>query len=39
MGGPHFRLTWLAGKPSMLGGGPAYLILDGRLYLGLSGSC
>jgi hypothetical protein len=38
MGGPHFRLTWFAGQPSMLGGGPAYLILDRRLYLGLSGS-
>ncbi len=38
MGGPHFRLTWLAGQPSMLGGGPVYLILDRRLYLGLSGS-
>ncbi len=38
MGGPHFRLTRLAGQPSMLGGGPAYLILNRRLYLGLSGS-
>ena len=38
MGGPHFRLTWFAGQPSMLGGGPAYLILGRRLYLGLSGS-
>ena len=34
MGGPHFRLTWFAGQPSMLGGGPAYLILDRRLYEG-----
>jgi len=38
MGGPHFRLTWFAGQPCLLGGGPAYLILDRRLYLGLSGS-
>jgi hypothetical protein len=38
MGGPQFRLTWFAGQPSMLGGGPAYLILDRRLYLGLNGS-
>src|SRR4030042_293664 len=34
LGGPHFRLTWFAGPPSMLGGGPAYLILDRRLYSG-----
>jgi hypothetical protein len=38
MGGPHFRLTWFAGEASMLGGGPAYLIVDRRLYLGLNGS-
>jgi NAD-dependent dihydropyrimidine dehydrogenase PreA subunit len=38
MGGPHFKLTWFAGQRAMLGGGPAYLIVDGRLYLGLNGS-
>ena len=38
MGGPHFRLTWFAGEASMLGGGPAYLIVDRRLYLGLNGA-
>ena len=38
MGGPHFKLTWFAGQPSMLGGGPAYLIVDRSLYLGLNGS-
>ena len=38
MGGPHFRLTYIAGSPTLLGGGPAYLILDSTLYLGLSGS-
>ena len=37
-GGPHFRLTWFAGQPSMLGGGPAYIIVHRSLYLGLSGS-
>ena len=38
MGGPHFKLTWFAGQPSMLGGGPAYLIVDRSLYLGIDGS-
>jgi len=37
-GGPHFKLTWFAGEPGMLGGGPAWLIVDRSLYLGLSGS-
>jgi hypothetical protein len=37
-GGPHFKLTWLAGQPAMLGGGPVYLIRDRVLWLGLNGS-
>lgn len=37
-GGPQFKLTWVAGQPAMLGGGPIYLIRDRLLWLGLNGS-
>jgi hypothetical protein len=37
-GGPHFKLTWVAGQPAMLGGGPVYLIRNRVLWLGLNGS-
>jgi hypothetical protein len=36
-GGPDFKITLLDGKVAMLGGGPAYVVLDGSLWLGLGG--
>jgi hypothetical protein len=36
-GGPDFKLTLLDGTVAMLGGGPAYVVLDGSLWLGLGG--
>jgi hypothetical protein len=36
-GGPDFKFTLLDGKIAMLGGGPAYVLLDGSLWLGLGG--
>jgi hypothetical protein len=36
-GGPDFKITLLDGKAAMLGGGPAYVVLDGSLWLGLGG--
>lgn len=36
-GGPDFRITLLDGKVAMLGGGPAYVVIDGSLWLGLGG--
>jgi hypothetical protein len=36
-GGPDFKITLLDGKVAMLGGGPAYIVLDGSLWLGLGG--
>jgi len=36
-GGPDFKITVLDGKIAMLGGGPAYVVRDGSLWLGLGG--
>lgn len=36
-GGPDFKITLLDGKVAMLGGGPAYVVIDGSLWLGLGG--
>jgi hypothetical protein len=36
-GGPDFKITLLDGKVAMLGGGPAYVVLDGALWLGVGG--
>lgn len=37
-GGPHFKLSLLNGVPVMFGGGPAYVLVNSHLCVGLSGS-
>lgn len=36
-GGTDFKITTLDGKVAMLGGGPAYVVIDGSLWLGFGG--